>query len=66
MNVSFAKKGYIREASCVMEEQEKVMNELQTRMKMKENFTAGMIHDIRNPLQSMICCLDYMKENEVI
>lgn len=25
-----------------------------------------MIHDIRNPLSSMICSLDYMKENEKI
>ena len=25
-----------------------------------------MIHDIRNPLSSMICSLDYMKENERI
>ena len=34
--------------------------------KLKENFIAGMIHDIRNPLSSMICSLDYMKENEKI
>ena len=34
--------------------------------KMKENFIAGMIHDIRNPLSSMICSLDYIKENEKI
>jgi signal transduction histidine kinase len=34
--------------------------------KLKEDFIAGMIHDIRNPLSSMICSLDYMKENEKI
>jgi signal transduction histidine kinase len=33
---------------------------------MKENFIAGMIHDIRNPLSSMVCSLDYMKESEKI
>ena len=27
---------------------------------------AGMIHDIRNPLSSMICSLDYMKESDKI
>ena len=32
--------------------------------KLKENFVAGMIHDIRNPLSSMICSLDLVKENE--
>lgn len=35
-------------------------------MKTKDNFTAGMVHDIRNPLASMICCLDFMKESEII
>lgn len=31
-----------------------------------ENFVAGMIHDIRNPLTSMMCSLDYMRESEVV
>jgi signal transduction histidine kinase len=35
-------------------------------MKAKENFTAGMIHDIRNPLSSMIQSLDYMKESSTL
>jgi signal transduction histidine kinase len=35
-------------------------------MRMKDNFTAGMIHDIRNPLSSMIGSLDYMREHEAI
>ncbi len=34
--------------------------------KLKENYIAGMIHDIRNPLSSMICSLDFMRENEKI
>ena len=39
---------------------------LKAQAKLKENFIAGMIHDIRNPLSSMICSLDFMKENEKI
>jgi len=34
--------------------------------KLKENFVAGMIHDIRNPLSSMVCSLDLVKENDKI
>ena len=37
---------------------------LKAKAKVKENFIAGMIHDIRNPLSSMICSLDFVKENE--
>lgn len=46
---------------------EKMINavsSLKTQAKVKENFIAGMIHDIRNPLSSMICSLDFVKENE--
>ena len=39
---------------------------LKSKAQMKDNFIAGMIHDIRNPLSSMICSLDYMKESERI
>ncbi len=42
------------------------VSKLKSSSKLKENFIAGMIHDIRNPLSSMICSLDYMKENEKI
>jgi signal transduction histidine kinase len=43
-----------------------IINKLKKAAKLKENFIAGMIHDIRNPISSMICSLDYMKENELI
>jgi signal transduction histidine kinase len=33
---------------------------------MKDNFVAGMIHDIRNPLSSMICSVEFMKESEAV
>ena len=42
------------------------VSQLKSAAKLKENFIAGMIHDIRNPLSSMICSLDYMKESEKI
>lgn len=42
------------------------VEKLKKESKMKENFIAGMIHDIRNPLASMICSIDYMKEAEKI
>ena len=44
----------------------KTVETLKLKTQMKDNFIAGMIHDIRNPLSSMICSLDYMKENEII
>ena len=39
---------------------------LKQNAKLKENYIAGMIHDIRNPLSSMICSLDFMREHEKI
>lgn len=42
------------------------IGKLRAHTKMKDNFIAGMIHDIRNPLSSMICSLDYMRESELI
>jgi K+-sensing histidine kinase KdpD len=42
------------------------VHKLKNQAQLKENFIAGMIHDIRNPLSSMICSLDFVKENEKI
>lgn len=42
------------------------IEDIKRKAKRKEDFTAGMIHDIRNPLASMICCLDFIKENDEI
>jgi len=39
---------------------------LKKNAKLKENYIAGMIHDIRNPLSSMICSLDFMREHDKV
>ena len=44
----------------------KTVARLKQNAKLKENYIAGMIHDIRNPLSSMICSLDFMREHEKI
>lgn len=49
-----------------MEKITDIIGNLREQMQTKDNFTAGMVHDIRNPLASMIYSLDYMKESEII
>jgi signal transduction histidine kinase len=55
-----------RDAESVKESERMVnaVSSLKAQAKVMENFIAGMIHDIRNPLSSMICSLDFVKENE--
>ena len=36
----------------------------QKKIKEKETFIAGMVHDIRNPLSSIIGALEYLRQSE--
>jgi signal transduction histidine kinase len=55
-----------RDAEYVNESERMVnaVSSLKAQAKVMENFIASMIHDIRNPLSSMICSLDFVKENK--
>jgi hypothetical protein len=59
---------YVRKRDAdYIKESERMVNavsSLKAQAKVNKNFIAGMIYDIRNPLSSMICSLDFVKENE--